>query len=62
MAKITFDEYIDRAFAGRTFEVYSITSGEALSTPASFNATCAELEKLGDMNGACNGMDMREVK
>lgn len=62
MAKITLVEFLKHGFGDRKFEVYSIASGNALSTPASFNATCDELDKLGDINGASNGMDMREVK
>ena len=53
---------IDRALAGRKFQVYSISSGESVTKPMSFSRTFNELERIGNANGACNGLDVREVK
>ncbi len=49
-------------FPGRTFEVYAIASDKALSKPTTFNAAYNEMERMGNANGASNGMDVREVK
>ena len=55
------DAILDRHFAGRTFEVYSIASDEALTTPASFSDTFDEIERMGEANGSSNGMSIREI-
>ncbi len=52
----------DDWFPGRTFEVYAIASDRALSKPVTFNAAYDEMERMGNANGASNGMDIREVK
>jgi hypothetical protein len=46
----------------RRFELYSITTGDALSKPANFNTTCDELERLEDTGNAGSAVDIREVK
>ena len=51
---------LDKIFAGRTFEVYAIASDKALTKPASFNATWDAMERIGNANGASNGLDIRE--
>lgn len=53
---------LDKHFDGRTFEVYARATGESLSTAATFNATYDEMERMGESNGASNGLDIREVK
>lgn len=47
----------DREFEGRSFQVYSIVSDEALTKPASFDDTFAAMERLG----ATSAMDIREM-
>lgn len=56
------DIILDRYFAGRMFEVYSMASDKALTKPASFNDTFNRMELMGESNGASNGLTMREVK
>lgn len=53
---------LDKHFDGRTFEVYALATSEALSNPAPFNATYDEMERMGESNGASNGLDIREIK
>ena len=51
----------DTQFPGRLFEMYSITTKEALSSPASFSNTYDELEQLEMSGHATNGVSVREV-
>lgn len=46
------------------FEVYSITSGETLSTQKgmTFSQACTEMDGIGYGAGSSNGIDIRRVK
>ena len=57
---MSINQILDKHFAGRTFEVYAIATGKALSKPASFSATHDKMEWIGSANGSSNGLDVRE--
>lgn len=59
---LTVNEKLDRLFAGRRFEVYSLVTDKSLSAPMPFNRAFNEMENIGYAAAASNGTDIREVK
>ena len=53
--------YLDEYLKGRTFQLYSIVTKDALSEPASFSTTFDELERFELSGHSTNGVDIREV-
>ena len=65
MTSNSVDAVLNREFAGRYFQVFSVGTDEGLSKPMTFTEAFAELEKVATGAGMgvnCPGIDIREVK